>query len=89
MASNLILPAHIGNRRAQAMKDPGIQTEARVEGKMNQPDEWFDEEKERIRKRIGWALDKFSMKLNRVLVAVFIRPSEHQFAGGGSIMMPE
>ncbi len=89
MASNLILPAHIGNRRAQAMKDPGIQTEARVEGKMNQPDEWFDEEKERIRKRIGWALDKFSMKLNRVLVAVFIRPSEHQFAGGGSILMPE
>jgi len=89
MSSNLILPRHIGEQRNRAMKDPGIEVEARVEGKMQQPDEWFDGEKERIRKRIGWALDKFHMKLNRILVAVFIRPSELQFAGGGSLIMPE
>jgi len=89
MSASLILPRHIGEQRQRALKDPGIVADPRVEGKMVQDDAWFEQEKTNIRNRIGWVLPKFQMKLNRILLAIFVRPSEMQIAGGKTLIMPD
>ena len=89
MSHSLIVPRHLAEARRAALNDPGVVTEARVAGRMRNSDEWFEAEKARIRQKCGWALDKFHLTLNRLLVAVFIRPEEMQLVGGETLIMPE
>lgn len=89
MSHSLIVPRHIADAKLKARTDPGIEVKPRVEGAMHNSDEWFAAEKRRIREAAGWALDKFDMKLNRVLVAIFVRPKEMALAGGSSLIVPD
>lgn len=90
MSHSLILPRHVGEarQRQRAVLRDGELKEAApyVEGRLDYPDEWFDAEKARIRARIGWLLDRFDMKLNGVLVALFMRPDT---TAGGIILTDE
>ena len=89
MSHSLVLPRHVGEARQRALKDPGVEVNPRVEGKLARSDDWFEGQKALIRQQCGWALDKTRITLNRVLVAVFIRPDTHEIEGGGSIIMPD
>lgn len=93
MSHSLILPAHVGRarmaERARGAIDPTVEAMPRVAGQMRNTDEWFEQWKADIRARIGWVLEKFDLKLNRILVAKFVRPEKMAMAGGSELIMPD
>lgn len=60
-----------------------------VEGRLSVKDAWFDGEKARIREQISERMLKdFHMTLNRILVAVFVRPDNTDPVRVRGIILP-
>ena len=80
--SSLMVPRHIADARmrAKGMDPTADVVKPKAEGSLDFPDDWFNEEKGRIRERIGPVLDLVRLTLNQVLVAIFVRPE--MTAGG-------
>lgn len=85
MSHSLILPKRVGEARQRQKAAAAVM----APGRMHNSDDWFEDWKLDIRAQMGWALDKFDMQLNRVLVAIFKRPEEMALAGGGTLTIPE
>lgn len=80
MSHSLIVPRHLAAAREAARMDPGVEVHDRAKRPLEYDDKWFEDEKQNIRDRCGWVLDKMRVTLNHILVAIFVRPEKT--AGG-------
>ena len=81
---SLILPASA--RRAAAASP--VPTRSVLAGYVADPGQFSADQKAELLDRIG-DISSMRVTLNRILLAIWIRPKEMKVAGGGSILLPD
>ena len=81
---SLILPAS-ARRAAAASPTP---TKSVLAGYINNPAQFSAQQREELTAAVGDISD-MRVTLNRILLAIWVRPKELQVQGGGSILLPD